>query len=78
MDTQYMQKPPQSTSLYTFIGTQPSSLNIAFFSLLMSSNISLINKTTSTLTDGSISIDDAIEGCIDGDPTGWRSIQFAA
>ena len=58
VDTQYMQKPPQSTSLYTFIGTQPSSLNIVFFfSLLMSSNISLIDKTTSTLTDGSISID---------------------
>ena len=44
-----MQKPPQSTSLYTFIGTQPSSLSIVLFSLLMSSNISLIDKTTSTL-----------------------------
>ena len=44
----------------------------------MSSNISLIDKTTSTLADGSISIDDVIEGYIFGDPTGWRLIQFAA
>ena len=41
----------------------------------MSLNISLIDRTTSTLTDGSI---DAIEGRVFGHPTGCRSIQFAA